>query len=339
MRSGAVSRTISVIATVLNEVGSLPGWFTALESQTTRPDQVVIVDGGSTDGTWQLVVGLAESSPLRVDICRKSGASISEGRNIAIEHAQGDIIVVSDAGTRPDSNWIRYITEPFDDEQIDIVSGFFVGDRSSLWNAALVAATLPDADEIDPESFLPSSRSVAVRKRWLDAEFRYPEWLDYCEDLIFDLLLRDGGATFRWEPRAVVEFDPRSGPVSFARQYFRYARGDGKSGLFPRRHAVRYASYAVLAAALVRRKPIELIIVSVLGLAHIRRPIKRLINAPEASGLTLLLTIPLAAGQVALGDIAKMAGYPFGLAWRIQRLGLRSITYGWRSVHSRMTRS
>jgi glycosyltransferase involved in cell wall biosynthesis len=42
---------ISVILTVLNEAQSLPQLFDSLKAQTQRPHQVIVVDGGSTDGT------------------------------------------------------------------------------------------------------------------------------------------------------------------------------------------------------------------------------------------------------------------------------------------------
>ncbi|MFO7742319.1 MAG: glycosyltransferase, partial [Anaerolineae bacterium] len=42
---------ISVIATVLNEGKSLPRLLDSLTAQTRQPDEVVICDGGSTDGT------------------------------------------------------------------------------------------------------------------------------------------------------------------------------------------------------------------------------------------------------------------------------------------------
>ena len=50
---------------------------------------------------------------------------------------------------------------------------------------------LPTVDEIKPDGFLPSSRSVAYTKTAWAAAGGYPEWIDYCEDLIFDLRLLD----------------------------------------------------------------------------------------------------------------------------------------------------
>ena len=97
--------------------------------------------------------------------------------------------------------------------------------------------------DVHPDRFLPSSRSVAFRRRaWSDAG-GYPEWLDYSEDLVFDMALRDRGERFVWVPDANVYFRPRPRLAAFFRQYFLYARGDGKADLWRRRHAARYSAY------------------------------------------------------------------------------------------------
>ena len=102
----------------------------------------------------------------------------------------------------------------------------------------------------------------------------YPEWLDYCEDLIFDLRLREAELPIAFAPAAVAQFRPRSTLLAFWHQYFRYARGDGKAGLFARRHAIRYATYAALGPALLitRRYPLTWPLLILAGFGYVRRP-------------------------------------------------------------------
>ena len=104
---------------------------------------------------------------------------------------------------------------------------------------------LPEVRDIDPAKFMPSSRSVAFRREVFEQVGGYPEWLDFCEDLVFDFRLSAAAGPFAFAPEAVVYFRPRRSMRAFLKQYYRYARGDGKANLFFRRHLIRYLTYFV----------------------------------------------------------------------------------------------
>jgi glycosyltransferase involved in cell wall biosynthesis len=316
--------TVSVIATVYNESASVDAWLAALQAQTRLPDEIIVVDGGSDDGTVAQIEAIQPTSPVPIRLVVAPGANISEGRNLAIQQATGQLIAVTDAGTQSDPQWLERLIEPLDAGEADVASGFFVPRQMSGWERALAAATLPDADEPDPDQFLPSSRSVAFRRDWFDAGLRYPEWLDYCEDLVWDLALKRAGARFRFVPDALVTFAVRPSPVAFAVQYARYARGDGKAGLFARRHALRYVTYAGLGFALTCRNAPVLLSAGLLGGAYVSRPVRRLWRRDRQSGIALRETLrggPIVIALRGLGDLAKMVGYPAGLVWRWRRFG------------------
>ena len=59
---------VSVIATVLNEGPAIRRLLDSLVAQTRAPDEVVIVDGGSSDDTVSILRGYADQGrlPLRV---------------------------------------------------------------------------------------------------------------------------------------------------------------------------------------------------------------------------------------------------------------------------------
>jgi len=328
--------SISVIATVFDEATNVAGWLDSLLGQTLSAVEIVIVDGGSTDGTVQEIEHWAGSSDVPIVVIVRPGANISQGRNLAIESAIGQIVAVTDAGTRADRQWLERLTAPLMAGDADVASGFFVPRLSSRWERALAATTLPDASDIDGDTFLPSSRSMAFRREWFESGVRYPEWLDYCEDLVWDLSMARAGARFRFVPEATVTFAVRGSLRLFAVQYARYARGDSKAGLFARRHALRYATYAALVGVLWRRRTPEMLLTAVCGSAYVAGPINRLWIRDRRSGTSrcdTLATIPLAVGLRAVGDIAKMAGYPVGLFWRWRQFG----RLGWRTTWRRVS--
>ena len=87
---------VSVIMTVLNEGEAIKRLLNSLVAQERRPDEVIIVDGGSTDDTVSILSRYQGQLPLQVIV--SPGANISRGRNIAIRAAAGPIIASVDAG-------------------------------------------------------------------------------------------------------------------------------------------------------------------------------------------------------------------------------------------------
>jgi len=84
---------VSVIATVLNEVEDIARLVPSLLGQVPAAAEVVVVDGGSTDGTWEWLVDAAREHPdlrpLRDESCnlKRCPGPISRGRNVAIAAA------------------------------------------------------------------------------------------------------------------------------------------------------------------------------------------------------------------------------------------------------------
>ncbi len=335
---------VSVVVTVRNEERSIDALLDSLLAQTLTPDEIVIADGGSTDATPAIIRRRIEmGAPIRLICC--PGTNIAAGRNRAIDTATGEIIACTDAGVWLDSHWLERIIAPFQ-HGADVSMGFFVADARSTFECALGATTLPDVDEIDPDRFIPSSRSIAYRRRAWAAVGGYPEWLDYCEDVVFDLALRRAGFRFAWAPEAIAYFRPRSSVRAYIRQYYLYARGDGKANLWPRRHAIRYATYFLIAPLVLIAgfwyKPAWLALA--LGASvYLNRPYRRLARAMRGGSprpgletaargtswrregwcagrartlLAALILIPFLRG---VGDLAKMIGYPAGVWWRIRR--------------------
>lgn len=306
---------VSLILTVLNEGAALRPLLESIIEQTRPPDEVVVVDGGSTDDTLAILESYSDRLPLRV--IAAPGVGISEGRNIAVRHARYQVIAVTDGGVRLDPAWLEHLIAPFSQNpRPDLVSGFFLPDPRSRFEYALAATTLPAAEEMGRGRFLPSSRSVAFTRAIWSAVGGYPEWMSYSEDVLFDLALLRGGARIAHAPEAIVYFRPRPSLAAFARQYRNYAYGDGQALLWPRRHASRYATYLValpLAVALLARRPaLGLAALSAGAAAMFFTPLKRLMrqHRPWRHKIAAAPLVPLIR---IVGDLAKMVGFPRGL--------------------------
>jgi glycosyltransferase involved in cell wall biosynthesis len=318
---------VSVIITVLNEAASLPALLDSLATQTRRPDEVVVVDGGSRDGTLALLRAEQARARLALTLIERPGTNISQGRNAAIAAARGEIIAATDAGVRLTTTWLERLVAPFEepgDKEATtptVVAGFFRPDPRTPFEVAMGATVLPELRDVSPERFLPSSRSVAFLKRAARDVEGYPEWLDFCEDLIFDLCLQDRFGPFVFAPEALVYFRPRGSLRAFFKQYYQYARGDGKADLWRLRHLVRYLTYLVAVPLIALLGWWQgwwwwaLYLASFPGMFFI--PWRRL--PPLWGGYDVLdrfkafLWVPVIR---VTGDVAKMVGYPVGLWWR-----------------------
>lgn len=312
----------SLVLTVLNEELSLPSFLHSIAEQRVLPNEIVVVDGGSTDDTVEQLRSWAPPAGCTLIVLEQPGANISEGRNLAVAHASSDRILVTDAGTILDSEWSALMLAAFDEgSSPDVIGGFFRPTGRTLVERTIAFAITPNVMEIDGSKFLPSSRSLGfTRQAWSNAG-GYPEWLDYCEDLLFDLRMKQLDLRFTFVADAVVTWSARSNIASFMKQYFRYARGDGKANLWAKRHAARYAAYTagLSLLALSFAQPLALVLLVGAAGAYLAKFWRRLWRGREGFGYGLFAGLALAPVVVVAGDLAKMAGYPAGISWRRRR--------------------
>ncbi len=304
---------ISLVATVKDAAEHVGEFLESARAQTVPPDEIVIVDGGSTDGTLQALRRADD-----VALLEAPGANIARGRNLGIRAATHDVIAVSDADCVLAPGWLEALAAALE-RGADVAMGYYRPIATSFFETCAAAVAVPELEEIDEVSFMPSSRSVAFRREAFERAGPYPEWLDVGEDMYLNHRFRDLYLTMRFVPGAVVHWRIRPDVVSTFSQYFRYAQGDGIAGMYPERHALRFAVYGALAYAIAKRNgPVLGALAAAAGLhasRRVRRAFRLLPGRPAERGASLV-AIP---ALMALIDVAKMAGYLSGLVRRARR--------------------
>ena len=302
---------VSLIATVLNAGDDLAGFLASVASQTRAPDEVIVVDGGSTDGT---AARLRDADGIT--LIEEPGANIARGRNLAIVAASHDVIAVADADCAYGPDWLAALLGPLD-AGADVAMGWTEPVIDSLLDACVSSLGFPlSPAEVVETTFMPSARSVAFRREAIDAVGGYPEWLDIGEDMWVNHRWRERAFDMRMAPGAVASWHPRSSLADIWHQYVRYARGDGQAAMYPERHALRFAVYGGLLVALASRRAWPKLIAAAGATAYARTPIQRAHERVGTSRERAIATLAVPA-LLAFTDIAKMCGYALGLADRI----------------------
>lgn len=225
------SLKVSLICTVLNEANTLETFIDSIYSMECIPDEFIIVDGGSTDGTAEILENYSKRyNSLNFFI--EKGGNIARGRNIAIKNAQNDIIAILDAGSRPDKFWLDQLLSSFKiDELADIVAGRTVIEVKNSFQKWLSLLQKP-IDKIDYDKYLPSARSLAFKKKCWEAVGGFPEYLtNWGEDTLFMKNLKKCNYRLVINNQAIVFWQPRENLRKYWLQHFHYGQGDGEAGL------------------------------------------------------------------------------------------------------------
>ena len=227
---------VTVTATVLNEVDDIDGLISTLAGQTLRPE-VIIVDGGSSDGTWERLEAARSRYPnliaIRDESCnlKASAGPIARGRNVGIAAASAQVVACADAGCIYDPEWLGRLTAPILDGTAEYSLGGSCLDPSdqTMWD--LASAPFFGLKQ-NPEEATKSctARSMAFRKDLWQRVGGFPETSFLGEDTMFDLLIRRSGAKPAYAERAQAVYRPRHTLKSALGMMARYGVADGVLG-------------------------------------------------------------------------------------------------------------
>jgi glycosyltransferase involved in cell wall biosynthesis len=224
----------AIVTTCLNEGDSITQWISDIDNQSAAPDEVVVVDAGSTDGTFEALQNW-RSERFRINVISLPKCSVAQGRNAAIRATDAEIIASTDMGCRLDPLWFEKIVEPFKtDPQIQVVAGNYSADLSSLQSAVAWADYYyyGKFENVMKEGMLPPSRSIAYRRNVWDELGEYPEDLRYAgDDMVFALQIRKANYAVAMAPDAVSRWRRHNQWSRYRREAFLYGRGNGEAGL------------------------------------------------------------------------------------------------------------
>lgn len=210
-------KKISLVIPVRDEAKTISVLLESIGRQTRPPDEIVIVDGGSTDDTVLLIETLAAGRD-DLKLVKTDGATPGRGRNLGIEAARHEWIAFTDAGIRLDDDWLERLAAA--SEGADCVFGNYAPVIDSFFTRC---ATL---------AYVPAERPGSIRGKFIASSLilktvceragGFPD-LRAAEDLIFIENLEKKGARLAFAPDAMVRWQLRPDMVSTFKKFVLYS--------------------------------------------------------------------------------------------------------------------
>lgn len=200
----------SVITCTRNSVSTLADTINSVNSQSNQNFEHIFVDGGSTDGTLELIKKMSPNGKILLNVT----GGISRAMNFGIDAAQGNILLhLHSDDFFSDNRVFEFVEKVFIDDSIRWAIGdydYLVHDKR-IRGAQVAPLTL---SRLGLGNFIPHPATF-IRRQVFDNEAKFDEQLRLCMD--YELWLR----LFKKQlpihiPRVLAVFRVHDGSVSSA---------------------------------------------------------------------------------------------------------------------------
>lgn len=118
---------ISVVIPLLNEAESLKelhDWIASVMQSNRYTYELIFIDDGSTDASWEIILKLSVANPRVKGIQFQKNYGKSQALNAGFIEAQGDVVITMDADLQDNPDEIPELYRLIKEEQFDLISGW-----------------------------------------------------------------------------------------------------------------------------------------------------------------------------------------------------------------------
>jgi len=118
---------ISVVVPLYNEVESLPeltSWISSVMNENRFTYEIILVDDGSKDGSWEMIRKLQTNNSSIKGIKFRRNYGKSAALNTGFEIATGEVIITMDADLQDSPDEIPELYRRITEENYDLISGW-----------------------------------------------------------------------------------------------------------------------------------------------------------------------------------------------------------------------
>lgn len=235
--------TCSIIVPCLDEEAHIEAVLRSATTQTYPASliEILVCDGGSTDGTRSIVERLAAEDP-RVTLIDNPGRFPSAGMNEGIRRARGAVIVRMDAHAEYAPDYVAAAVDALRRTGATTAGGAARARANSPFQRALCAALSSPLGvggsayrDASREGFVESVWSGAFRREAFERVGLFDAEARANEDAELNQRIIEAGGTVYLSRDIVSFYYPRRSIGDLARQYFAYGKGRARTLLRRRR--------------------------------------------------------------------------------------------------------
>ena len=118
---------ISVVVPLYNEAESLPelaAWIERVMNENNFTYEVLMINDGSTDDSWNVIKELSEKNPCIKGVCFRRNYGKSPALYTGFERVQGDVVITMDADLQDSPDEIPDLYRMIMEDKYDLVSGW-----------------------------------------------------------------------------------------------------------------------------------------------------------------------------------------------------------------------
>lgn len=118
---------LSIVIPLLDEAESLPeltAWIERVMAENNFSYEIIFVDDGSTDGSWEVIEGLRTANHNIKGIKFQRNYGKSAGLNEGFKAAKGDVVITMDADMQDSPDEIPGLRHMIIEDRYDMVSGW-----------------------------------------------------------------------------------------------------------------------------------------------------------------------------------------------------------------------
>ncbi|MFM8710968.1 MAG: glycosyltransferase family 2 protein [Sphingomonadales bacterium] len=118
---------LSIVIPLLNEAESLPElsqWIADVMHRNQFVYEIIFIDDGSTDDSWQVIESLQKQNPCICGIKFQRNYGKSAALQVGFTHARGEVIITMDADLQDSPEEIPALRATLLNDKLDLVSGW-----------------------------------------------------------------------------------------------------------------------------------------------------------------------------------------------------------------------